>query len=139
MRIAVVSYDELNDKKRSDEVCKDLVSFLDNASEDLLMKLGSEFKNALSEIKESAEAEIIFVDTSEMKKRQLIIGKLAEMAPEILVSYSGAGFEWTTLTDGFGYNRLSCMQVHFVSHADETALAIARDKVLGINVFLAYE
>lgn len=139
MRIAVVSYDELNDKKSCIEVRKDLCSFLDNASEDLLMKMGSGFKAMLSEIKESAEVEIMFVDTSEVKKRQLIIGKLAEMSPDILVSYSGAGFEWTTLTDGFGYNRLSCMQVHFVSHAGVDALRIARDKVLGINVFLAYE
>lgn len=132
MKIAVVNYDELNERKTDVEVISDLVSFYDEATEDVRTQMGSEFRSNLKCLKNGMAADIVWVDTKDVGMRQLIPSRLIEDLPDILVSYNGAGFEWTTLTDGFGYNRIPCMQVHFVRDIP----TVAREKVKGINIFI---
>lgn len=135
MKIAVVNYDELNERKSDACVIENLVRFYDEATEDVRIKMGSEFRSTLEGLKSGMAADIVWIDTKDVMTRQLIPGRLIDNLPDILVSFAGAGFEWTTLTDGFGYNRIPCMQVHF--DTKDTGVFGVLDKVMGINLFIS--
>lgn len=134
IKILVISYDEINNRKSNQEVLNDIASFYENASSDLATKWGAEFKALLGEII-TMGAEIEWADTHDESKRQLLPALIKKLLPDVLISYNLAGFEWTTLTDGLGYNLIPCKQIHII----EQDYKIRNDnlnKIKGINLFI---
>lgn len=134
MRITVVSYEELNLRKSDAEVIDDLRTFLKDLGEDKLEELGAKYRLLLENAINSG-VDIEWADTSDAIRRQLIPGMIKENMPDVLISYNLAGFEWTTLTDGLGYNLINCLQLHFIEK-DELANEEMLDKLRGINLFI---
>lgn len=134
MKITVVSYEELNLRKSDAEVIDDLRTFLKDLGEDKLEELGTRYRLLLENAINTGAA-IEWVDTRDAIRRQLIPGMIKENIPDVLISYNLAGFEWTTLTDGLGYNLINCLQLHFIEK-DELANEEMLDKLRGINLFI---
>ena len=140
MKIAVVSYDELNTKPDEEEVISDLKKYYLGLKAGERQELGSELIQLFETqiCGNSGKIEFAFLGTSEVAGRQYIPGKIKELHSDLIVSYNLAGFEWTTLTDALGYNLICTPQIHFVKKhglPGEQYLT----KVRAINLFMAWE
>lgn len=135
MKIYVVNYDELNKRKTDAEVVADLVKFWDEATIKTREEMGSFLRETLSRLAEGAAYDIAWDDTTDVRLRQLIPSRIREASPDVLVTYNLAGFELTTLTDGLGYNLVSCRQIHFVEK-DSLPNEVYLQKDRSINIFI---
>lgn len=118
MKIVVVNYDELNQRKNSEDVIGDVVLFFERCSEADREELGSALRGQLEELAENRKAMVEFADTSDDLKRVYLTENLKKMEIDLLVTYNLAGFELSTLTDGLAYNLVDCRQLHLISRED---------------------
>lgn len=112
MKIAVVSYRELNKEPSASRVIEDVIDCAAHCDERTADEFGSELGQMLSELETKRDAGVIFVDTSDFSKRAELTVKLKEISPDLLVTYNLAGFELCTYTDGLSYNLVDCRQFH---------------------------
>ena len=133
MKIMVVSYDELNKCPSRKQVLSDMAGMYDNASNERLEEMGTEFKNRLASIKSNCDVQVLFADTSH-DKRTTVITQIKEAGPDILVTYNLAGYEFSTLTDGIAYNLIDCRQIHFICK-ERISENIYLNRNLSINMF----
>ena len=135
MKIAVISYDELNTKPSKEQVLSDLFNAFNSSSEESLENMGKVLRNQIRGLIEgNNSAEIVYMDTSDSARRNRLSDYIQTEAPDLLISYNLAGFELETLTDSVLYNLLDCRQFHFINKnnlSNEKYL----DKLLSINLF----
>ena len=137
MKIVVISYDELNKRPSKEQVIEDIIYYsIDKASGLLTENLGSVLRGQLKELKGNPNsASVVFMDTSDLPRRNNLEQFVKEQIPDLLVSYNLAGFELGTLTDSLLYNLLNCRQFHFITKkplSNEQFL----DKLMSINMFI---
>lgn len=136
MKIIVITYKELNNPPSSDEVLADIKSTFESSSQTVLEDMGSRLHQKLSNLfNDKNKCNIIFADTSDSDKRNLLESYIAEQKPDLLVSYNLAGFELCTLTDSLLYNLMDCRQFHFIKKKglpNEKYL----EKLRSINLFI---
>ncbi len=138
MKIAVVSYKELNMEKTEAQVIEDVISSFKDSNEQTQKEFGEELRKSLEELEGGKKAEVVFIDTSDGRKREMMNSAIKEVSPDLLVSYNLAGFEQCTLTDGLGYNLIDCRQFHFRdegNHNNEKML----EKDKSINMFFFHK
>ena len=134
MKIAVINYDELNKYLSEKNVLDDLIYVYDAADKERLEDMGESLRRQLESLKNSCEPDMIFIDTRSTI-RNTLINQIKTIAPDILVTYNLAGFEFGTLTDGIAYNLIDCRQIHFLI-SDNIPNLQALKKNLSLNMFV---
>ena len=142
MKIAVVNYDELNDRPSNSQVINDICRLFRNSTTECKEDMGKTLSNQLILLSSASsdeciqkECDIFFVNTSDPKHRGHLKEFVDNFAPDLLVSYNLAGFELSTLADSLLYNLLNCRQFHIIKKKhlpNEDRLNILRS----FNLFL---
>ena len=120
MKITVINYEELNKIPTTSQVVSDIIKAYENSSYEMHEDMGIELEKMITDLqdeslRQEAEKNIYFVDTSSIRLREFLIEDLRKQNQDLIVSYNLAGFECTTLTDSLGYNLVDCRQFHFIT------------------------
>ncbi|MCR5849038.1 MAG: hypothetical protein K6G75_13115 [Lachnospiraceae bacterium] len=136
MKIIVVNYNELNNPPSNSEVLTDIKSVFDSASQTVLEDMGSRLREDLTKLfLDSESADMVFMDTSDIYKRNHLESFVGEQKPDLLISYNLAGFELSTLTDSLLYNLMDCRQFHIIKKK-ELPNERCLEKLRSINLFI---
>lgn len=140
MKIVVVSYSELNDRKEVQEVEEDILSYYFSKNQFLAHEWGSVLRKQFEELSKTRNATIVFEETEIKKKREEMIDSLRAKEIDLLVSYNLAGFEQSTLTDGLAYNLVDCRQLHILEKKNlPNSKLLEKEKSINMFFFEKYD